>query len=327
VKPGQRPALRKHSTYVLPQWKLVYVSNPKAACTTVKWMLADLQGLDEGLLYASLRQETTRATTIHQNRRMWLPGTPRLSDLSVAELAEITPENGWFVFSVTRHPAARLWSAWQSKLLTREPRYMTAYAGEPWLPRRPESTEAVLEDWEKFLRAVAATPRMPIMLDQHFRPQWAVLSVGRTPYDRLYDTAEFSTMVKDVRAHLEGQGWSGELTNRRNNETPLPLLDRAFPQHVQDTISTVFKQDFTRLGYDDPLPPNLRTGDYSADLLAAANMIAERADRIGDLSSQAMALKHQLIAARRPRSIRSQLRPALSRRVRRTLHLPAKPAR
>ena len=35
--------------------------------------------------------------------------------------AAISPENGWFVFTVVRHPAARLFSAWQSKLLLREP--------------------------------------------------------------------------------------------------------------------------------------------------------------------------------------------------------------
>jgi hypothetical protein len=327
VKPDQRPRLRKNSTYVLPQWKLVYVSNPKAACTSIKWMLADLQGMDENLIYATLRQETTRSTTIHQHRSLWYPSTPLLRDLSPDELAEVTPENGWFVFSMTRHPSIRLWSAWQSKLLLREPRYMSAYAGEPWMPRPPESTDMVLEDWERFVRAVEATPNMPIMVDQHFRAQSVVLSVGRTPYDRLYETSEFATMCADVRAHLERQGWTGELSNRRSNETPLPPLERAFPAHVQATIAKVFKADFKKLGYDSPLPRKLRTDDYSADLLAAASMIAERADRIRDLSAQAMGLKQELIRARRPRSMRAQLRPAVSRWGRRTLHLRAKPRR
>src|SRR4051812_27284894 len=112
----QLPRFRPAANYVLPQWKLVYVSNPKAACTSIKWILADLQGVEAERFYRTIRYETTRATTIHRERQVW-GETPRLRNLSDEQLAEITPENGWFVFTASRHPATRLWSGWQSKLL------------------------------------------------------------------------------------------------------------------------------------------------------------------------------------------------------------------
>jgi hypothetical protein len=320
VRRDQFPPHRKHSTFVLPNWKLVYVSNPKAACTTIKWMLADLQGIDEQTFYSSLREETTRGTTIHQHRPYWGAGTPRLQALTLEQVAAITPENGWFVFSMVRHPGNRLWSAWQSKLLLREPRLQAQYAGEPWLPRIPETTDDVVEDWERFIRAVAADPKMPIMQDQHFRPQSTLLTVKKTKYDRLYDTSEFDLMAKDIRAHLEAQGWRGELSNRRSNETPLPPIERAFPPHVVDTLATVFEGDFRKLDYDDPMPPRLRSGDYSADLLAAVGIIAERGERIGDLSRAARALEVQArVAERRPKSTLDRVRRALPTSVRRAV--------
>ena len=36
----------KTATYVLPRWKVVYVSVPKAACTSIKWLIAELQEED-----------------------------------------------------------------------------------------------------------------------------------------------------------------------------------------------------------------------------------------------------------------------------------------
>jgi Sulfotransferase family len=287
MKPEQVPPQRRNATFVLPDWKLVYISTPKAACTSIKWMLADLQGVDERRFYASLSSETTRATTIHQRRGVWGPDTPRLRDLTSEQLADITPENGWFVFTMTRHPGARLWSAWQSKFLLREPRFRAQFRTEPWLPSIPATTNEVIEDWEKFVAAIAATPKMPIMRDIHFRPQAALLNVGTAWYDRIYDTSEFSEMVRNVRAHLERIGWTGELSLRRSNETPLPPLQRAFPGHVRDTIARLYRADLAKLGYDDAAPPHLRTADYSPDLLAAAGIIAERGERIGDLSRRA----------------------------------------
>ncbi len=294
MKRNQLPTRRRQANYVIPKWKLVYVSGPKAACTTIKWMLADALEIDPRLFYQSLSGETSRATTIHQERKKWLDVAPRLRDLTDEELEEITPESGWFVFTMTRHPSTRLWSGWQSKLLLREPRFMRQFAAAQWLPREPESTEQVLEDWTRFVAAVAAQPQLPIMQDIHFAPQTPLLGIGRTPYDRIYDTSEFATMVDDVQAHLERHGFEGRLTPRRSNETPLPALEAAFPPPIVAALAQTFAEDFATLDYDDPRPSDLRAGGYDADLLAAAAIIAERADRLGYLARRARTLDRKL---------------------------------
>lgn len=292
--PEQRPPLRPDANFVLPQYKLVYVSTPKAACTTIKWMLADLQGAKSKRFYKSLTGETSRSTTVHQGRRFF-PKTPRLRQLSDEKLAEITPENGWMVFTMTRHPAARLWSAWQSKFLLKEPRFATPFRNEDWMPRDPESTEQVIEDWHRFVNAVSSNPRTKIMQDVHFRSQSELLNIGGTPYDKVYDTSQFKVMIKELEEHLRGQGWSGELGMRRSNETPLPAIAPAFPDDIVEKIAKLYREDFEKLDYDDPRPPKLRPDEsFSSDLLSATAIIVERGERIGDLSRRARLLAEEL---------------------------------
>src|SRR3712207_4991386 len=126
-------------TFVMPRWKAVYVSVNKAACTSLKWLVADLQGERPEQFYGSLSREVGRAMTIHK-RALW-QRTPMLHRMGRERLAEVSPENGWFIFAVGRHPAARIWSAGQSKLLLREPAGAGGFGAEPWFPRGAERTD------------------------------------------------------------------------------------------------------------------------------------------------------------------------------------------
>jgi hypothetical protein len=308
----QLPRLRQAATFVIPRWKIVYVSNPKAACTSIKWLLADLQGADHQPFYDTLKWETSRDGTIHHGKRNLWPGTPRLSALSDEKLAEITPDNGWFVFTASRHPASRVWSAWQSKLLIRQPRYAAHYADEPWFPRVPQTSDDVIEDWFRFVEHLRADPPVALLAkDVHFRPQAEQLSVGRTPYDRIYDTGEFKTLLTDLTAHLRGQGWQGELHVRRSNETPLAALSTAYPEPVLETIQDVYRADYEAFDYPMAVPRGTRDEtSYSPDLIAAVGILIERHERIGDLSRRAKTLQRRL------RQSRSE--PAAPRRGRTT---------
>src|SRR3954469_25709398 len=110
----RRDQLNRHktATYVMRRHKAVYVSVNKAACTSLKWLVAGLQGEDPERFHRSISREVARSMTIHR-RALW-QRTPMLHRLDDAELARIGPEQGWFVFAVVRHPGARLFSAWQS---------------------------------------------------------------------------------------------------------------------------------------------------------------------------------------------------------------------
>src|SRR3954453_22939197 len=149
----------KTATYVMPAYKAVYVSVPKAACTSLKWLVAGVQGEDPERFPPPLRRGGGRSLCIPR-RGKW-QHTPMLHALSDEQLAEI--DDSWFVFAVVRHPAARVWSAWQSKFLLREPRWVDEYGEFGWLPRVPQTTADVLEDFAGFIASIHAEREQPIM--------------------------------------------------------------------------------------------------------------------------------------------------------------------
>lgn len=291
----QLPRFRQSANYVLPRWKLVYVSNPKAACTSIKWILADLQRVKPKSFYRTLRPETLRDGTIHHGARDAWPDTPRLKSLTDAELAAITPENGWLVFSASRHPASRLWSAWQSKLLLRQPTYASRFGKEAWFPRLPRTSTEVLDDWFTFVEHLHDDPTTRILQDPHFRPQAQLLAVHDMSYDRIYDTSEFSSLLTDLTAHLRRLGWDGEIHVRRSNETPLPALAAAYPARVLDVIHGIYGADYDAFGYPRTVPRGAREEDsYSDDLVATVGIVVDRHLRITDLARTARSLERRV---------------------------------
>jgi sulfotransferase famil protein len=276
----------KTATYVLPRWKVLYVSVPKAACTSLKWLIADLQQENPQRFYGALTREVGRAMTIHHRTR-W-QHTPMLHDLPDDELAAVSPEQGWFVFAAVRHPSARLWSAWQSKFLLREPRWPAQFEDQPWFPRVPRTTHDVVEDFQGFVRSIAENPEQPVMRDRHFQSQSRLITPERTPYTRIYHTREIPELLKDFAAHLRGEGWDGSLDLVPSNETPLRPLASMFST---DITAKVYGEDFDRFGYENVVPDALEPADeYGESALREISRLIERAERIGDLALRAQGL-------------------------------------
>jgi hypothetical protein len=297
------------ATFVLPRFKVAYVSVPKAACTSIKWLIAGLQGEDASRFYGSMSREVARATTIHR-RSLW-QHTPMLHKLSDGELAAVSHDQGWFVFAVVRHPSSRVWSAWQSKLLLREPRWVERFGSEPWFPRVPASTAEVVEDFQRFIRSIAEAPRQPVMRDRHLKPQMRLLTPRRTPYTRIYETPEIPELLDDLAVHLRKQGWSGKLELSSSNETPLRPLRSMFTPEVCSGIEAVYGQDFERFGYVSVEPERYEPTDIYADsTLREVARLVERGERIGDLALRAQRLQRRAGMTQRNgvRKLRHKLR-------------------
>jgi predicted O-methyltransferase YrrM len=288
----------KTSTFVLRRYKAVYVSVNKAACTSLKWLVADLQGESRQRFYRSLSREVSRTMTIHR-RSLWRH-TPMAAKLPAQELAEIAPENGWFIFAVVRHPTARLFSAWQSKLLLREPWWEEHFGHEPWFPRVPRSSEELLEDWLTFAHAATDDPEQRIMRNRHFAPQHWMLAPDKMPYTRVYGTREIPELLSEFSAHLRANGWEGEkLELPRSNETPLKPIRAAFPDDVLASMERIYAADFASFGYDGPLPDGLDPADrYPDAALQEIGRLVERSERINDMALRAREFRRDAEAAR-----------------------------
>ena len=269
----------------MPRWKAMYVSVNKAACTALKWLVADIQEESRERFHRSLSREGSRTMTIHR-RSLW-QNTPMAKWMTDEELAAVDAD--WFVFGVVRHPTARLFSAWQSKLLLREPWWADEYGGEEWFPRMPESGDDIVQEFLRFVRSVARDPEQRIMRNRHFAPQRWMLAADRMPYSRIYKTGEIPQLLQDFERHLRAHGYAGDpLRLLRANETPLKPVRSLFPPEVLEVSRELYRPDFEAFGYDDPLPGGLDDADgYDDGAVAEVGRLIERSERIGDLALRA----------------------------------------
>jgi Sulfotransferase family len=294
----QREQLPPHktATFVMTRWKAMYVSVNKAACTAVKWLVAELQEEDPARFHRSLSREVTRTMTIHR-RHMWQK-TPMAKRLPDDELAKIDPDQGWFVFGVVRHPTARLFSAWQSKLLLREPWFLEQYGDEEWFPRLPQTGADIVEEFVRFVGLVAQDPGQRIMRNRHFAPQRWMLAADKMPYTRIYKTSEVSELLEEFEAHLRANGYTGgPLKLPRANETPLKPIAGLFTPEVLDASRALYAGDWERFGYPDPMPSGLDpAARYDDAVVAELGRLIERQERINDLALRARDIKRAAAA-------------------------------
>ena len=271
-------------TFVMPRWHVMYVSVNKAASTSLKWMVADIQGERPEQFYRSRSAEVSRTMTIHQ-RRMWTR-TPTASSLAEAELMRISTAEGWFIWGVVRHPVARLFSAWQSKLLLREAPFVRKYGDAAGFPRVPRTGDDIVDDFSRFVLTMAEEGH-PVMRDRHFRRQYGLLAPDRIPYSRIYRTSEIGQLLRDLEAHLRARGYGGApLELRHVNETPLPAVPSLFPPEVRRACRRIYARDFSAFGYSDETPAMAGSADsYTERQVAEIRRLVERAERIGDLSA------------------------------------------
>lgn len=239
---------------VLDQWKVIYVITPKAMCTSMLWFFAELQNADVAHDAAHSRApEVTRGLAVH-DPAMWRR-TRQLHLLPADVIEQVTSEDGWFRFGLTRHPVDRLWSAWQSKLLLREPTPAAVYCTAQWFPRTPSelpegaaALDAVAEDFESFVAALAHDPQL-LTADPHWAPQSYLLRPENFPYSEIGRVEAAAVTLGRLERHLQAQGWRGTLALKRLNTTLLPRAIIRDPMLLR-LIEKIYADDMIAFGYE-----------------------------------------------------------------------------
>ena len=145
----------EHRTVVLNETKLLYVPVPKTGWTSMLWLLADLAGIPREAFDVSTKPEVSTTMAVH-DEQVWFRHRRLLRSLSDHDRHEALHAPGWLRFTIVRDPARRLWSAWQSKLLLREPVYYGFHHERDWYPQRPTDPGQVLSDFRAFVAGLAA---------------------------------------------------------------------------------------------------------------------------------------------------------------------------
>ncbi|MEP6816135.1 MAG: sulfotransferase family 2 domain-containing protein [Marmoricola sp.] len=282
------------NTFVLPEHKILYVSVTKVACTSLRWMVADISGEDLESFYTGLAAHQTRLMTIHRHRTHW-EKTPQLFQIPKSLRGPISRDNGWLIFAVVRDPWSRLWSGWQSKFLVRHPFYVKRYGEEDWFPRVPESQQDVVEDFARFVFAEPWVTNEHLFEDVHFKTQTYSVRPQGINYTKIYDLANLDELFADIHAHLKGLGKDQELYLPRANETPLPLIPAVLEGGVGEAIQKSFQEDLDNFGGDWSLDKVRTKGaSWSGDAIKHLQYHTVANERIGDISLVARQAAAQL---------------------------------
>jgi hypothetical protein len=243
--PAERfPHHIEQRTIVLPEQRVLYMPVPKAGWTTIGWLLAEIAGVPADRFDHSTLPGVSTALTIH-DMHLWGEGY-RLADYEGEERERVLTEDGWFRFSVVRNPRPRLWSGWQSKLLLREPRFFDMFGAEPWFPRIPENPDELVEDFRRFVAAVAAGEA----LDVHWAVQHEL--VERLPLQHVGRLEQLDETLALLKEHVGSERWSDRM--RQENKTPVPLAPDAYDEAAAAAANEHYHGDFERYGYD-PIEP------------------------------------------------------------------------
>lgn len=166
------------STYilVLPEHDVVYVKNPKAACSTLTGWLDRIHTGDLDHEFGN----------VHKEHRV-----PRIGPRNRREVLEMLSGKA-YRFAFVRHPAQRLESAYRDKIVDNT-RWRPKVAGALGIDVAPDETVS----FERFLGAVER--QHPVTgMNPHWRPQHVNLMHPVISYDRVGRIENFDADLRRV---------------------------------------------------------------------------------------------------------------------------------
>lgn len=177
----------------------------------------------------------------------------------------------------------RVWSAWVSKILLRDPRFVRRYGAEPWFPEPPRIPEDIIRSFRAF---VAALPdRAAGWHDPHWMSQveLAGTDVFRTTWLRVWSGSRtISGTLHGIYDATDGtRSDSAARTDRCFRSPPSCSTPRAGRsarrlQHVTDAFGYAVSESTVGL----PLDAWVAMAEAR---LPGIHAVIERNERIGDL--------------------------------------------
>lgn len=272
----------KWNAYVSERNKLVYVNTPKVAGTSLKWWFAELEGY-AGLVSEVINSlESDTDLIIHDS---FYKVAPNVTGLLPEKLAEPIVSNLYFRFALVRNPYNRIFSAWQSKLLLREPLQIKPYLKYNflWLPIKT-ATDVSLA-FESFLEHLESL-ESPDFWDVHWTPQVTLLRPDLISYNKIFQI-ENATQLIQFLANRLGSDFTDPFSKYRVNVSLIPFNRSFITDRSAELIQLLYDKDFATFGYDRELPESKEEFSNSQLRVAlqAIHLIRGRNQRIDQTRS------------------------------------------
>jgi hypothetical protein len=215
---------------------LVYLNNPKAGCSTVKFSL--WTALD------ALNGKTSFGGNVHARH-----ADPFVRDVFALGPQEAEKFGGARIFSIVRNPYSRVLAAYLDKI-PHDPVVWAAFRKGFGL--RPDLTRDEFS-FRDFLRLVDVAA--PDLLDGHFRPQVANLLMPHAKPDFI----GYLEDMESVKDYLAGFGVAvrDHVPHATNS---LDRLEEDFDPETVELTNRIYAEDFTSFGYSVDIADARRPG-------------------------------------------------------------------
>lgn len=286
--------------FLHPGWRLLFVSVPKAAGTSLNIALTRSAGIDfPGRFAYSAGEEPLVSQTIWDGPA---GGRPTVSQLSHTAYRQLMREGLDDVFTVVRHPVTRLLSTWSSKYLVRAPYYRSRIGLPDTGPRLFRDVEQVLDDLDELVDHLRAHPGIE-HCDGHLVRQRDLLRGDLSRFDHVGRTERLAETVDWLGGRLAARGVTLQPVGRDNESVVTVGAGMVRPRTLR-RIHELYAADLAFLGYDpDDVPAGGTLGPAS---LPVVNREIEHQFRAEVLHRHAAAARGRLWPRVRRRLRRSQ---------------------
>jgi hypothetical protein len=279
-----------HLALVARNTKVMYLPTPKAACTTIKLMLATAEGTHRPEVADRLAvMHVSRAQTIHHPE---VHGLTRLADLSAREQAAVLTSPDWLRMASLRDPVARAYSAWENRIFMRAHRRTKAII---------ELAHDVVADGRIDLAAsfahfakVLGEHGDTFMTDHHFQPQARLVHPETVNYTRLVRVDQPGEIDGLARVLSERSG--KQVTATRLNEGLGVKVDRVCDAHTANRLMATYATDYDTFGFARREWPTtvepLFLGDMESRLLANYRNVFERSISVAQESQRRVGTRY-----------------------------------
>ncbi len=243
--------LRFGSVY-LPEKGLHFIATPKAACTAIKWWLANLEGADWSQVENRDSKESEPSLRVHDLLPRVLPHAV-CKDLPA--LVDACTDPNVFRFAFVRNPYTRAFSGWLSKLAVQESEQIRNYRDADFVRIPLRDREDVRQAFEAFLRYLSDNEAPDRWKDPHWIPQTLLLRSERIHYSQIFPVEEMAAAMQVLTDRLNRQGITAVPALGRYNESLFPYDRSYLTDQSIALIRQLYGPDFQAFGYDPAIVP------------------------------------------------------------------------
>lgn len=251
--------------FLHPQWRLLYISVPKAAGTSLNVALTRSAGVPfPGSFVGSLGEESLVSQTIWDGHAGGRPMVDSLDDVAFERVMHAGLRH---VFTVVRHPAERLLTTWSSKYLVRAP-YYRARLGLPDVGlRRFDTVEEVMADLDQLVAHLHANPSL-VHRDVHLVSQHELLRRDLSRFDHVGRADRLDETIEWLRGRLAREGVELHAVGH-DNDSPIDVDLSMVDTRTVARIHDLYAADYGFLAFDRD--DNGLRGTLNASLLPTLN--------------------------------------------------------